>query len=191
VPRSAADPNNPPVTLEEQYEGASGTSDLGLPPGEGAGAQGILAAAAWNEVHMGTALMRLRTQWESGKPHKRQPRPVDVLRGAGLTREQARRVHNRERVVFGLAFYQAKKALRERIPEYEEVLHQLTVRAVFLGCEAPETMAAALLDRWLEDPDGEPAADQLRLWQYLRDCLNNAKRGVRGGMRGLTTHHPG
>ena len=190
--RSTFDPADPPPTLEEQYELASGTSDLGLPRGEGAGAQGILAAAAWTESRMGTALMRLRRQWEQARPHKRVPRPVALLRAAGMSKEDAKRQHNREKVTFAVAFYGAKKALQRRIPEYQHVVDQLTVHAVRIGLvEDADTTAAAVVDRWLDDPRGTPAADGERaLWAHLEGCLSRARAGLKLGIRGRTNNHP-
>jgi hypothetical protein len=188
VSRLDLDPENPPPSLEEQYELASGTSDLGLPRGEGAGAQGILAAAAWNEVRMGTALMRLRAQWESARPHKRVPRPVAVLRAAGLSKEQAKRLHNRERVAFGLSYYEAKRALRQRIPEYQQAIDNLVFFCLRGGKEESEALAASLLDRWLDDPSAapQPGTPERELWAHIEDCLSRARAGLRSGMRGST-----
>lgn len=186
-----ADPRDPPRTAEELYACAASTSDLGLPHGDGAGAQGILAAAAWTEVHLGSALRRLRTQWENARPHKKAPRPMELLRSAGMTREQARRLHNREKVTFALAYYTEKKALRLAIPEYQQALDQLVVQAAKLGIEDGDAKARAVLDRWLDDPKAQADEDgSAALLEYLRVCLNNAKRGLQEGMRGRTNHHP-
>lgn len=185
------DPRDPPPSVEEQYLLASGTPNLGLPHGPGVGAQGILAAAAWTESHMGTVLMRLRTQWDRAKPHKRMPRSVEVLRSAGLPKDQAKRMHNRERVTFALAFYQAKKELRAKIPEYQQVVDELAAVAIRGGRESAEALAIAVLDRWLDDPKRGP--DDVAgawLWTYIGDCISVARAGISSGMRGLTRNHP-
>lgn len=171
-----------PPTLDESYAVAVGHGDLSD------GSQGILAAAAWTEVHLGSALRRLRAEWENSRPRKKVPRPVEVLRAAGRTREEARRMHNREKVQFALAFYSEKVALRRRIPEYQQVLDQLTVQAVRLGMESADTRAAAVLARWLDDPGGVPDAADLALWTHLCDCLNRARAALRQGVGGHTKH---
>lgn len=187
--RRAVDPRDPPPSLEEQYECATVTSNLGLPHGAGAGAQGILAAAAWSEVHLGSALRRLRTQWENGRPRKKVPRPVQLLRASGFTREQAKRQHNRERVQFAMTYHREKLALKARIPEYPRVLDALMAQAVSLGIEEADTVALAVLERWLEDPQCA-AHDQAhaQLLEYLRNCLNRARAALKQGMRGHTKH---
>jgi hypothetical protein len=192
VTKQRLDPKDPPPSLEEQYECATSTMDLGLPRGDSGGAQGILAAAAWTEVHLGSALRRLRAQWESARPKKKIPRSVEVLRAAGFTREQARRQHNREKVTFALAFYEEKKALRQRIPEYQQVLDQLTVQAARLGLESADSKATAVLNRWLDDPQAraEFGSDGEALLKHLADCLSRARAQLRLGMRGRTNHHP-
>jgi hypothetical protein len=185
----AIDPQHPPPSLEEQYEVATVTSDLGLPHGAGAGAQGILAAAAWTEVHMGSALRRMRAQWDSIRPVKKAARPYELLRGAGWSREAARALHNRERVQNGLTYIGEKKAARRRLREYDEVLQQLALHAVKLGIEEPDTHAQAVLDRWLDDPNAAPdSMGERQLWVYLGDCLNRARAGLKLGMRGITNH---
>lgn len=171
-----------PPTLDESYAVAVGHGDLSD------GAQGILAAAAWTEVQFDSALRRLRTEWENSRPRKKVPRSVEVLRGAGFTREQARRQHNREKVQFALAFYSEKVALRRRIPEHQQVLDQLTVHAVRLGMESADTRAAAVLARWLDDPGAVPEEPDAALWTYLCDCLNRARAALRLGVSGHTKH---
>lgn len=183
------DPQDPPPSLEEQYARACVTSDLGLPHGPGAGAQGILAAAAWSEVHLGSALRRLRTQWENGRPRKKIPRPLHLLKAGGMNREQAKRQHNRERVTFAMTYHREKLALKARIPEYPHVLDALMAEAVRLGMEEADTKALAVLDRWLEDPERGPAdMAEGQLLAYLRNCLSRAKAALQQGMRGHTKH---
>lgn len=191
--RSAVDPNNPPRTAEELYACATVTSDLGLPHGDGAGAQGILAAAAWTEVHLGSALRRLRSQWDSIRPRKKVARPYEVLRAAGMSRDQARSLHFRERVQIGLTYAAEKKAARQRLREYEAVLDQLTMHAVRLSIEDADTRARTVLDRWLDDPKAQAhmGPEECALWAYLNDCLNSAQASLKLGMRGRTSHHPG
>lgn len=182
-----ADPRDPPRTAEELYACAASTSDLGLPHGDGAGAQGILAAAAWTEVHLGSALRRLRTAWENGRPVKKAPRPYELLKAGGMDRAQARRQYNRERVQCSLTYAREKKALKLRIPEYPHVLENLMVHAVHVGIEEADTKALAVLDRWLENPDRAPGdQEEAQLLAYLNDCLNRAKAALRLGMRGQT-----
>lgn len=187
--RRPIDPNDPPPSLEEQYALATVTSDLGLPRGDAAGSQGILAAAAWTEVHLGSALRRLRSAWDSAQPRRRLPRPVSVLRAAGMTREQAKRQHNRERMSFALTYHRERMALRQRIPEYLQVLDALMAEAVRLEIERPDTIALAVLNRWLEDAEaGLGDAIEAPLMVYLRDCLARARAALRQGMRGHTKH---
>lgn len=176
-------------SLAERYAVASTTSDLGLPHGEGTGAQGILAAAAWTEVHMGSALRRLRSQWDSARPRKKIARPVSALRAAGMARDQAKRLHNRELVGFAVAHHREKEALKRRISEYALVLEGLMVHAAYEGIDEPAPKALAVLDRWLDDEQQMPRdIDEARLWSYLRDCMNRAKAALREGVRGHTKH---
>lgn len=187
--RGTLDPKNPPPSLEEQYECATGTMDLGLPRGDAAGAQGILAAAAWTEVHMGSALRRLRAQWEYARPRKKTPRPYELLKAGGMNRVQAKRQHNRELVQCALTYSREKKALKLRIPEYPQVLENLMVHAVSVGIEEPEAKAIVVLDRWLEDAQRDPQDGQeAQLLEYLGNCLNRARQALVQGMRGHTKH---
>lgn len=180
------------ASLAEQYECATVTSNLGLPHGDGAGAQGILAAAAWNEVALGSDLRRLRVQWENARPRKKVPRPVKVLKDAGLNKEQAKRQHNRELVQCALTYSQEKKALKQRIPEYAQALDVLLTKAVVLGIEEPEAKAILVLDRWLEAPLRVPeGAEEAKLWRCITDSLNAAKQALVQGMRGHTRNERG
>jgi hypothetical protein len=146
------DPKDPPPSLEEQYSVACVTSNLGLPHGPGAGAQGILAAAAWSEVHLGSALRRLRTQWDREKPTRKIPRPPEVLKAAGLTRDQARELHRRERITFNVAYQVEKRATQLRIHEFRQVFDHLTLKAAAWGVERPDVLALDVLGAWLDDP---------------------------------------
>lgn len=187
--RPPVDDRDPPPTLEEQYERASTTSDLGLPLGPGAGAQGILAAAAWSDLHLGGVLWRLRAQWEQARPHRRPPRTVQTLRSIGLPRDQAKRQHNRERVQFALSYHREKLALKLRIPEYHQVLDQLIAQAVRLEIEEPDTIALAVLDRWLDEPENAPRnVEGARLWECLTAALGRARASLQQGVRGHTQH---
>lgn len=182
---------DPRPNAEEQYQCATTTSDLGLPIGEGAGAQGILAAAAWSEVHMGSALRRLRAQWDREKPVRKLPRPVEVLRAAGLSRDQARELHGRERATFNTAYTYEKQAIRLRIHEFRQVLDHLTVHAAAWGVDRPDVLALDVLGQWLDDPKApHGTADAARLRTYLDDCLNRAKQALRLSLRGRTNHCP-
>jgi hypothetical protein len=176
-------------SLAEQYECATVTSDLGLPIGDAAGAQGVLAAAAWTEVHLGSALRRLRIQWENARPRKKTPRAYELLKAGGMTRVQAKRQHNRELVQCALTYSREKKALKLRIPEYPQALESLMVHAVWIGIEEPEAKAMAVLDRWLENPQRAPeSVEDARLWEYIGGCVNEARVALMRGMRGHTKH---
>lgn len=177
-------------TLDETYALATGTGDLSLPPhGEGVGAQGILAAAAWSDVHLGSALRRLGTAWEAARPKKKTPRPYELLKTGGMTRVQAKRQHNRELVQCALTYSREKKALKLRIPEYHQVLESLMVHAVWIGIEEAEARAFAVLDRWLENANRAPESmEEAQLWQYMADCLNRARAALRQGVQGHTEH---
>lgn len=189
--RRTVDPQDPPPSLEEQYECATVTSDLGLPRGDAAGAQGILAAAAWTEVHLGSALRRLRTQWETEKPTRKMPRTREQLMAAGLSRDQARGHHKRQRLEFAQSYYRQRIALFARLRELPEVRDQLTMYAAARGFEDADLKALTVLHRWLENRGDPPFGEDGReLWSYLDDCLSNAKRALPQGMRGRTNNHP-
>jgi hypothetical protein len=191
VSRPLESNDNPPVTLEEVYGRACTTSDLGLPIGDGAGAQGILAAAAWSEVHLGSALRRLRTQWDRERPVKRIPRPVEVLRAAGLSRDEAREVHRRERITFNAEYAIQRQAVQLRVREFRQVLDHLTMQAATWGIERPDVRALDALGAWLDDPRSPAdSTDAARLLTYINDCLNRARQSLRLSMRGRTNHCP-
>lgn len=182
--------DDPPRSIEEIYGRATMTDNLGLPLGPGTGAQGILAAAAWSEVHVGSALRRLRTQYDRDRPVRKIPRPVEVLRAAGLSRDQARELHHRERATFATAYQIERQGLRLRIKEFRQVLEHLTVHAAKWGLERPEVLALDVLGQWLDDPKASQSnAEAARLRCYLDDCLNRARQSLRLGMRGRTNHH--
>lgn len=188
--RRPYDDKNPPVSLEERYAVAVNTTDLGLPNEEGAtGAQGVLAAAAWSEVSMGSPLRRLRSQWDSARPRRRVARPVSVLTSAGLSTRDAKRQHKRERIALHITYRREKEALQRRIPEYAIVLEALVAEAVHMGIDRPEVKAFAVLDEWLEDAEHAPIdPGEARLWTFLRDCYNAARQALVQGMRGHTKH---
>lgn len=189
--RQAVDPNDPPPSLEEVYACATVTSDLGLPRGDAAGPQGVLAAAAWTEVQVGSALRRMRSQWEREKPTRHIPRTREQLMAAGLTRDQARAHHKRQRLEFAQAYYRQRIAVFAGLRELAEVREQLTMHAARLGYEDADLKAMMVLHRWVENRSSPPfGADGLELWSYLDDCLANAKRALPQGMKGLTNHHP-
>lgn len=178
-----------PPTLAEVYAVVVANGDVSLPGGNEGGAQGILAAAAWTEITMGTPLRRLRSEWDIAKPRKKIARPIAALRAGGMKREQAKRQHNRELVSFAVAHHREKEALKRRIPEYTAVLEGLIMHAASDGIDDPGAKALAVLDRWLDDEQRAPAdIDEARLWTYLRDCLNRAKAALRQGAAGHTKH---
>lgn len=183
------DPN--PVTLEERYAAASSTSDLGLPHGDGAGAQGILAAAAWTEVHLGSALRRLRDQWEREKPVRRQPRTREQLIAAGIPAKVARAEHRRQEQNLAVAYARQLLAVMRHLREWPAAHEALTLYASGLGLEDADSLAFTVLRRWLRDPRNPlTAPNERRLWAYLDECLNAARFGLRQGMRGRTNNHP-
>lgn len=184
-----ADPKDPPRTADELYACATVTSDLGLPHGEGAGAQGILAAAAWTEVHLGSALRRMRRQWETEKPTRKHARTKQQLLGAGLSREQARALHVRERIEFAKTYYRERSAVIRGLREFAQAREHLMLHAAALGMEDADLKAFTILQQWL-DHRGEPSfgEDGRRLLQYLDDCSARARHALALGMRGNTTN---
>lgn len=183
--------DNPPVTLEEQYSCATSTSDLGLPHGPGAGAQGILAAAAWSNVHLGSALLRLRTQWDREKPTRKLARTREQLQASGLSSKDARAEHRRQTLNLAVAYSRQMLAVMRHLQEWHGAHEALTVHATSLGIDDADAVAFAVLGKWLRDPGrklAEPA--ELQLWAYLDDCLAHARFRLRESMRGRTNHHP-
>jgi hypothetical protein len=189
VTRNTLDPKHPPPTLEESYAVACTTSDLGLPHGEGAGAQGILAAAAWTEVHLGSALRRMRRQWETEKPTRKVARTKQQLMSAGLTKDQARAKHNRERIEFAKTYYRERTAVIRGLREFPQAREHLMLHAAALGMEDADLKAFTILQQWLDCRD-EPSFDEdgRRLLQYLDDCAARARHALVQGMRGHTKH---
>lgn len=178
-------------SLEETYAVAISTSDLTLPqgPSTGAGAQGILAAAAWTEVHLGSALRRLVHQWQTEKPTRRIPRTREQLMAAGLSRDIARALHKRERVQFAEAYYRERNAVLRRLRELPDAREHLTMQAARWGMDDADLKAFMVLHYWL-DRRGEPpfGEEGRRLVAYLDDCRGIAKAELAQGMRGHTKH---
>lgn len=181
----AADPKDPPRTAEELYSCATATSNLGLPHGPGAGAQGVLAAAAWTEVHLGSDLRRLRSEWEQKKPNAQWIRAREQF--VAGNREQRRRFAGKALVAKAAQYLSVLQALQGWPP----ALEKLTVYAALHGSEYPDADAYAVLRRWLESPQSPPGEHVRRvLWDYLGECLANANKALPEGMRGRTTRNP-
>lgn len=173
-------------SLSEQYEVAAVTSNLGLPHGEGTGAQGILAAAAWTEVHLGSDLRRLRIEWETKKPNAHWMRAKAQF--VGGSREMRRRWAGK------IVAAQAKEYLGalQELQGWRPAMEKLTLYAAQHSIEYPDAEAYAVLRRWLESPKSPPEdANRRLLWGYVLECLANASRALPQGMRGRTNHHPG
>ena len=182
---------DPPPSLEERYAVAAVTSNLGLPHGAGAGAQGILAAAAWTEVHLGSALRRLRDQWERDRPVRHHPRTREQLMDAGMTREAARATHKREKLELAQSYYRRRLAAFASLRDLPAAREALTLHAAALGMEDCDVKALTVLQQWLDrrsDPSFGP--DGYELMAYLDDCLNRARAALKAGMRGKTNHQP-
>lgn len=176
-------------SLDERYAVATSTSDLGLPIGDGAGTQGILAAAAWTEVHLGSALRRLRDQWERDKPIRHYPRTRQQLTASGLTREAARAAHKRERLELAQSYYRRRLAAFAGLRELPEAREALTLHAAGLGMEDADTKALTVLQQWLDHrPDPSFGEDGQKLLAYLDDCLARARFELGRGVRGHTKH---
>lgn len=182
-------------SLSEQYEVAAVTSNLGLPHGEGTGAQGILAAAAWTEVHLGSALRRLRIQWEAEKPRGSwdKTKEMALARLASLPRAERRRVPV-PKLLGNLAAKHFRQyfATFRRLREWPAVHEELTLYAARAGVDDPVTVASKVLRQWLENQDGAPLpnGDEELLRAYLEVCHRNAVRALPEGMRGRTNNHP-
>lgn len=186
--RAPLDEKNPPVSLEEQYSLACNTSDLGLPT-SGVGAQGILAAAAWTEVSLGSALRRLRTQWEAAKPVRKHPRSKQQLVAAGLSRDQARAKAGRERIEFALAYYRERTAVIRSLREFSEASEHLMTYAAGLGMDDADVKAFTVLQQWLDRRGQASFGDDGRqLMAYLDECMAAARAALQQGMRGHTKH---
>lgn len=169
--------------LIEQYEAATVTSDLGLPIGDGAGAQGILAAAAWTEVHLGSDLRRLRIEWETKKPNAQwlRAKQAFVAGPRAVRRRWAGKL-----VAAETAHY---LSVLQELQGWRPAMEKLTLHAAAHGIEYPDAEAYAVLRRWLESPRSAPEdASKRLLWDYLQECLANANRALPQGMRGLTNN---
>lgn len=172
-------------SLAEQYESACTTSNLGLPIGDAAGAQGILAAAAWTEVHLGSDLRRLRNEWETKKPNAQWLRAKQQFVAGPRV---VRRRWAGKLVAAEAAHY---LSVLQELQGWRPAMEKLTLHAAQHGIEYPDAEAYAVLRRWLESPKSPPEdASKRLLWSYLQECLANANRALPQGMRGRTNHHP-
>ena len=59
-----ADTNDNLITLVESYESACNTSDMSV-EADRRGSADMMNAGGWSDSHLGMALLRLRSEWES------------------------------------------------------------------------------------------------------------------------------
>jgi hypothetical protein len=142
-----------PVTVDERYETASNTSDLTLQldPDLPGGAADVLIAAAWSEVRVGGALLRLHSQWESTEKIPRaHARPAKFYRGIGLSHADADAAHLAEYAEVTAWNMRNMTRLIGRLAALPAVREQITIRAAMWGMEAPHAKAAEIIRYWLD-----------------------------------------
>lgn len=136
------DGNNERPGIEEKYETASNTGDLTLTldPDLPGGAPDVLIAAAWGEVRMGGALLRLHSEWSgSEKPVKPTKESIKALVGTkqkpmqGMPKleDEDRGLTGAEAGRYASAWYAHEMAmLLQKLKTLPEVREQLTFQAM-------------------------------------------------------------
>lgn len=158
-----------PITVDQQYESASHTSDMtvsgGLAPhGHKNGPGDVIAAAGMAAVsnapaRIGLAILRLHTEWTSAPIPKRRPLPTLAeiaarmpLVATGVKNGRTIRTADMERAARALAELKVESArwyanevrlVATRLHSRKEVLASLTAWGATKGI-APETVSASL-----------------------------------------------
>jgi len=140
-------------TIEEAYESACSTTDLGVEPDKKKPAD-ILIAGGWSDSHLGMALLRLRSEWESSeKP--RLPDPYLITKLGDQLNDQARKKippgpldgHARAKTLAHTWYTNELKMLRLKLKGLPSVAHQLYLKAERKGI--PREIIPQVMAWWL------------------------------------------
>lgn len=160
------DPNNGPRTVEESYISASNTSDLRV-EADKRNAADVLIAAGWTPGVLGSALMRLRSEWDGcARPARASAAQVLVM-ASKLPREV---------VIDGKAVKRSDKDLlriaREQANDwYRAELQLLRVKLKSIGrCQE-------LVTEWAQGKAKNPQKFACKVVSYWLDNICHACHG--------------
>jgi hypothetical protein len=140
--------DDPPPTAEERYLTAINTSNLRV-TAERTGAADVIMACAWSPSHLGSALLRLRTEFDSSeRPRKITQDAINrfALTLAGKPEEKAARA---EQIARGWHLHEVG-ILLQKLKSLPSVRHQITLKAIEWEIDDPEITAVAVLIWWLD-----------------------------------------
>lgn len=127
-------------TIEEAYESACSTSDLGVEPDKKKPVD-ILIAGGWSDSRIGMALLRLRSEWESSE----KPRFPDPYLVAKLGTQLGD--HGRAKTLAHTWYTNELKMLRLKLKGLPAVSHQLYLKAERKGI--PREIIPQVMAWWL------------------------------------------
>lgn len=199
-----------PVTVDEIYTTATHASNLRVHVDADRRSQAdVLIAAAWNTSRLGSALLRLHSEFD-GAQHPRR-----LTADAVKVMAQSMAGH-REAVKLADHWYRNEVALMmARLKSLPEVRHQLTMQAAKWGIFQPQDVAAAVLIWWLDRQcpqchgvkfqviEGTPSlshklckccrgtgearlphmSEGRRLANHIEDCIGAARHNIRRRLR--------
>ncbi len=149
---------NPPPDVAEQYASATNASNLRVEMDAGRrGPADILMAAAWSPSRLGSALLRLHSEWD-GAQHPRKM-TAEAVQALALTLAVPKDCPPARKSAAQLA--EARKTadawhahevgiLLGRLKTLPDVREHLTHQAAAWGCDNPRNVAASVLRWWLD-----------------------------------------
>lgn len=132
------------IGIEESYISASNTTTLEVDPERRMPAD-MLIAAGWNKSRLGTALLRLHSEWD-GAEKPRKPIPdlvVSIMERRQITLTAATQLAE-------TWYIEEMKMLLRKLKSLPRVREQLELKALQRGVEEPETLVAGVIHWWLD-----------------------------------------
>lgn len=137
--------------VDERYSRANNTSDLTVKAERG-GAGDVLIAAGWSPSRLGTALLRLHSEWDAAeKPRALHDLEIKTLaeqlaRGQKVTEDH----YTKAREEAQRWFLHEQKLLLGKLKTLPSVREQLALKATEMGFDEPMEVAAKALMWWLD-----------------------------------------
>jgi hypothetical protein len=181
-------------SIDERYTNATHATKLTVDP-DHTGAADMLIAAGWSQSRLGTALLRLISEWDGAqKPQPLNPRAIGILAtqiGKESGREPTERDYMAARIQANQWFEHENKILMGKLKTLPEIRAVLTVWVKDRGIGNPEQVAAESLLWWMDSLCKHCSG---RKWESIKDtgrlsgivcpvCRGTGEKPRPGGIR--------
>lgn len=135
--------------IDERYLVAGNASDLSVRT-EQSGPVDLLIAAGWSQSRLGSAALRLHSEWSAAAPPRRPDRELIDHIASKLPRRNGKPDRAAAQAE-AVRWYAAElRRIHAGLHSLVGVREQLVVQALRRGVESPERLAAAVLHHWLD-----------------------------------------